>query len=199
MPRKRGKIKLAEQKDAPRKWRSGFPLRRKLFAVLRGCPRRPERLLPQRIERVAQNEPVYGASPCRSHLISHRPRTSVAPSPAALAIFRLRSPNGVCDGTGSCVPWREFAHLLLGIALLLAGSVASAQAAPDCLPPAPPIPVTDAATLAEYRDEIGQEYSAYFDAAQLYLHCLDSARAAVTAEITRTIAEYQNLAPVPGE
>lgn len=97
------------------------------------------------------------------------------------------------------MPWREFAHLLPGIALLLAGSLASAQAAPDCLPPAAPLPVTDAAVLAEYRDEIGQEYSAYFDAAQLYLHCLDAARAAVTADINRTIAEYRALNLIPGE
>lgn len=97
------------------------------------------------------------------------------------------------------MPWMAIAYRLPGIALGIAGTLASAQSAPDCLPPAAPLPVTDAAVLAEYRDEIGQEYSAYFDAAQLYLHCLDAARTSVTADITRAIAEYQNLDRAPGE
>jgi hypothetical protein len=67
----------------------------------------------------------------------------------------------------------------------------------DCLPPVPPGPVTDAATLAEYRTEIGQEFTAYFDEAQSYLRCLDAARAQVSEEINRAIRDYQALGQDP--
>lgn len=75
--------------------------------------------------------------------------------------------------------------------------VSQASTALDCLPPVPPAPVTDAATLAEYRVEIGQEFTAYFDEAQSYLHCLDAARAQVSEEINRAIRDYQALGPEP--
>lgn len=75
--------------------------------------------------------------------------------------------------------------------------VAQGVTALDCLPPVPPAPVTDAATRAEYRTEIGQEFTAYFDEAQAYLHCLDAARAAVSEEINRVIRDYQSLGPEP--
>ncbi|MFN7598893.1 MAG: hypothetical protein ACK5PT_19600, partial [Cereibacter sp.] len=67
----------------------------------------------------------------------------------------------------------------------------------DCLLPVPPAPVTDAATRAKYRVEIGQEFTAYFDEAQSYLHCLDAARAQVSEEINRAIHDYQALGPEP--
>jgi hypothetical protein len=72
-----------------------------------------------------------------------------------------------------------------------------ATTALDCLPPVPPAPVTDAATRAEYRTEIGQEFTAYFDEAQAYLRCLDAARAEVSEEINRAIRDYQSLGPEP--
>lgn len=75
--------------------------------------------------------------------------------------------------------------------------VAQGATALDCLPPVPPAPVTDAATRAEYRVEIGQEFTAYFDEAQSYLHCLDAARAQVSEEINRAIRDYQALGPEP--
>ena len=75
--------------------------------------------------------------------------------------------------------------------------VSQASTALDCLPPVPPAPVTDAATRAEYRTEIGQEFTAYFDEAQSYLRCLDAARAQVSEEINRTIRDYQALGPEP--
>ena len=75
--------------------------------------------------------------------------------------------------------------------------VAQGATALDCLPPVPPAPVTDAATRAEYRMEIGQEFSAYFDEAQAYLRCLDAARAQVSEEINRAIRDYQCLGPEP--
>ena len=71
--------------------------------------------------------------------------------------------------------------------------VAQGATALDCLPPVPPAPVTDAATRAEYRTEIGQEFTAYFDEAQAYLRCLDTARAEVSEEINRAIRDYQAL------
>lgn len=67
----------------------------------------------------------------------------------------------------------------------------------DCLPPVPPGRVTDAATRAEYRVEIGQEFTAYFDEAQAYLRCLDAARSKVSEEINHAIRDYQSLGPEP--
>jgi hypothetical protein len=75
--------------------------------------------------------------------------------------------------------------------------VAQAATALDCLPPVPPAPVTDAATRAEYRTEIGEEFTVYFDEAQAYLRCLDAARAEVSEEINRAIHDYQALSPEP--
>jgi hypothetical protein len=75
--------------------------------------------------------------------------------------------------------------------------VSQAATSLDCLPPVPPAAVTDAATRAEYRVEIGQEFTAYFDEAQSYLHCLDAARAQVSEEINRAIRDYQALGPEP--
>lgn len=77
------------------------------------------------------------------------------------------------------------------------GGVAKSATALDCLPPIPPAPVTDEATRAEYRTEIGQEFTAYFDEAQAYLRCLDAARVAVSEEINRVIRDYQSLGPEP--
>ena len=75
--------------------------------------------------------------------------------------------------------------------------VAQGATALDCLPPIPPAPVTDAATRAEYRTEIGREFTAYFDEAQAYLRCLDAVRAEVSEEINRAIRDYQALDPEP--
>jgi len=75
--------------------------------------------------------------------------------------------------------------------------VAQSATALDCLPPIPPAPVTDAATRAEFRVEIGQEFTAYFDEAQAYLRCLDAARSEVSEEINRAIRDYQSLVPEP--
>ena len=75
--------------------------------------------------------------------------------------------------------------------------VSQAATSLDCLPPVPPAPVTDAATRAEYRTEIGQEFTAYFDEAQIYLRCLDAARAEVSEEINRAINDYQALGQDP--
>ena len=50
-----------------------------------------------------------------------------------------------------------------------------------------------------YASEIREEYVTYFDDAQTYLHCLESARAEVTAEVNRAIADYQALGPAPDD
>lgn len=88
---------------------------------------------------------------------------------------------------------------LLCCTLFCPASVARAATALDCLPPLPPSPVNDDATRASYAAEIRAEYAAYFDEAQTYLHCLDSARAEVTAEVNRAIADYQALGPAPDD
>ncbi|MDO8986375.1 hypothetical protein [Cypionkella sp.] len=90
------------------------------------------------------------------------------------------------------------AGLLCG-ALLSPGAAARAETALDCLPPLPPAPVNDAATRATYAAEIREGYIAYFDAAQTYLHCLESARAEVTDEVRRAIADFQALGPAPDD
>lgn len=84
-------------------------------------------------------------------------------------------------------------------ALLGPGSLAQAGSALDCLPPLPPAPVNDGATRATYASEILEEYAAYFGEAQTYLRCLESARAEVTAEVNRAIADYQALGPAPND
>ena len=88
---------------------------------------------------------------------------------------------------------------LICCALFSPGSLARAGTALDCLPPLAPAPVSDAAIRASYASEIREEYVAYFDEAQTYLHCLDSARAEVTAEVNRAIADYQALGPAPDD
>jgi|GEM_PF-1157019 len=88
---------------------------------------------------------------------------------------------------------------LLCCALLCPGSMVWAGTALDCLPPLAPAPVNDGGTRAAYADEIREEYVAYFDDVQIYLHCLESARAEVTAEVNRAIADYQALGPVPDD
>jgi len=88
---------------------------------------------------------------------------------------------------------------LICCALLSPGSLAWAATALDCLPPLPPAPVRDDATSVTYASEIRGEYVAYFDDAQVYLHCLESARAEVTVEVNRAIADYQALGPAPDD
>ena len=110
------------------------------------------------------------------------------------------SSNGLCAAALSSLG-RAGIGCAAAVILVAAqvASAASAQSVPDCLPPLPPLPVQDAAVRAEYRHELGQEYSAYFDAAQRYLRCLDAARSSVTADINRAIAAYRRLGPVTGE
>ena len=88
---------------------------------------------------------------------------------------------------------------LLCCALLCPSSMVWAGTALDCLPPLAPAPVHDDATCAAYAAEIREEYVAFFDDAQIYLHCLESARAEVTAEVNRAIADYQALGPAPDD
>lgn len=88
---------------------------------------------------------------------------------------------------------------LICCALLSPGSLAWAGTALDCLPPLRPAPVNDGATSVAYAAEIREEYVAYFDDAQAYLHCLESARAEVTEEVNRAIADYQALGPAPDD
>ncbi len=98
------------------------------------------------------------------------------------------------------MPLLPYSRACLVVATLIAiavSRVARAATALDCLPPVPPAPVTDAATRAEYRVEIGQEFTAYFDEAQAYLRCLDAARAQVSEEVNRAIHDYQALGQDP--
>lgn len=98
-----------------------------------------------------------------------------------------------------CPTLKLFTISLLAVTLAMPGLVVHAETALNCLPPVPPLPVTDPATRAEYRREIGQEYAAYFDEAQTYLRCLETARASVTDEVNRVIADYQKLGTVPDD
>jgi len=83
--------------------------------------------------------------------------------------------------------------------LLIPAVLARAETALDCLPPEPPSAVQDATLRAEYQQEIGAEYSEYFDAAQAYLRCLEAARSSVTDEINRAIADYQSMRLGPSD
>jgi len=95
------------------------------------------------------------------------------------------------------LPSRRTCLVFAALVTMPVYDVAQGATALDCLPPIPPAPVTDAATRAEYRTEIGREFTAYFDEAQAYLRCLDAARAAVSEEINRAISDYQALDPEP--
>ena len=95
------------------------------------------------------------------------------------------------------LPYRRACLVVAALLTMPVCGVSQAATSLDCLPPVPPAPVTDAATRAEYRNEIGQEFTAYFDEAQSYLHCLDAARAQVSEEIKRAIRDYQVLGPEP--
>lgn len=95
------------------------------------------------------------------------------------------------------LPSRRTCLVVVILLTMPVGEIAQGATALDCLPPVPPMPVTDAATRAEYRTEIGQEFTAYFDEAQAYLRCLDAARAEVSEEINRAIRDYQSLGPEP--
>ena len=95
------------------------------------------------------------------------------------------------------LPSRRTCLVVVILLTMPVGEIAQGATALDCLPPVPPTPVTDAATRAEYRTEIGQEFTAYFDEAQAYLRCLDAARAEVSEEINRAIRDYQALGPEP--
>ena len=95
------------------------------------------------------------------------------------------------------LPSQRACLLVAALLTMPVGGVAQAATALDCLPPILPAPVTDAATRAEFRVEIGQEFTAYFDEAQAYLRCLDAARAEVSEEINRAIRDYQALGPEP--
>ena len=95
------------------------------------------------------------------------------------------------------LPSRRARLVVATLLMMHVCGVSQAATSLDCLPPVPPAPVTDAATRAEYRVEIGQEFTAYFDEAQSSLHCLDAARAQVSEEINRAIRDYQALGPEP--
>ena len=95
------------------------------------------------------------------------------------------------------LPSRHACLIVVNLLTMSVCGVAQGATALDCLPPLPPAPMTDAATRAEYRTEIGQEFTAYFDEAQVYLRCLDAARAEVSEEINRAIRDYQALGPKP--
>ncbi len=95
------------------------------------------------------------------------------------------------------LPSRRARLVAAALLTMPVGGVAQGATALDCLPPVPPVPVTDAATRAEYRTEIGREFTAYFDEAQAYLRCLDAARNEVSEEINRAIRDYQSLGSEP--
>ena len=95
------------------------------------------------------------------------------------------------------LPSRRARLVAAALLTMPVGGVAQGATALDCLPPVPPVPVTDAATLAKYRNELGQEFTDYFDEAQAYLRCLDAARSEVSEEINRAIRDYQALGQEP--
>ena len=95
------------------------------------------------------------------------------------------------------LPSRRTCLVVATLLMMPVCGVSQAATSLDCLPPVPPAPVTDAATRAEFRAEIGQEFTAYFDEAQAYLRCLDAARAQVSEEINRAIHDYQALGEDP--
>ena len=74
---------------------------------------------------------------------------------------------------------------------------AAAQGLIDCTPPLRPAAVTDSRVLAEYANELREEYALYFDDAQDFFRCLERARVVVTEEVNQAIADYGALDPPP--
>ena len=74
---------------------------------------------------------------------------------------------------------------------------AAAQGLIDCAPPLRPAAVTDARVLAEYADELREEYALFFDEAQDFFRCLERARIAVTEDVNQAIADSGALDGAP--
>lgn len=86
--------------------------------------------------------------------------------------------------------------LLAVISTTLPGA-AAAQGLIDCAPPLRPAAVTDSRVLAEYANELREEYALYFDDAQDFFRCLERARVVVTEEVNQAIADYGALDGAP--
>lgn len=86
--------------------------------------------------------------------------------------------------------------LLAAIVAAVPGA-STAQGLMDCTPPLRPAAVTDARVLAEYADELREEYALFFDEAQDFFRCLERARIAVTEDVNQAIADYGALERAP--
>lgn len=65
----------------------------------------------------------------------------------------------------------------------------------DCLPPLIPLLDPTPDLVADFENEIRQEFDTYFDEAQSYIKCLEIAGRTSNAEIREVLAAYQRLFP----
>ena len=82
--------------------------------------------------------------------------------------------------------------------ILLVALATSAQAqipSLDCVPPVLPDTQASPALLHDFGPEIRLEFSAYFDAAQRYIRCLDVASQSMRGEVQDVLDAHRRLFP----
>ena len=82
--------------------------------------------------------------------------------------------------------------------IFLVGLATSAQAQTtslDCVPPVLPDTQASTALLQDFGPEIRSEFSAYFDAAQRYIRCLDAASQSARGEVRDVLDAHRRLFP----
>lgn len=77
----------------------------------------------------------------------------------------------------------------------LASSVQTQTTSLDCVPPLVPDTQASADLLRDFGPEIRLEFSAYFDAAQTYIRCLDGARQTANKQVQDVLDAHRRLFP----
>lgn len=84
------------------------------------------------------------------------------------------------------------------VSIVLVGLTCAAQAQTtslDCVPPLLPDTQASAGLLRDFEPEIRAEFSAYFDAAQTYIRCLDAASQAAKDQVQEVLDAHRRLFP----
>ena len=81
------------------------------------------------------------------------------------------------------------------LALLVASTAWAQTTAMDCVPPLTPDTTASASLVREFEGEMRAEFSAYFDAAQSYIRCLDAASQSARREVEEVLIAHRRLFP----
>lgn len=85
--------------------------------------------------------------------------------------------------------------LWFGLYIALASSAQAQITSLDCVPTLPPDTQASAALLQDFGPEIRSEFSAYFDAAQMYIRCLDAASQTAKMQVQDVLEAHRRLFP----